>query len=656
MATFQENLSEPKVPGVGRSAGTTRVAQTQSSAAQVIRQVGDVLDTAFTAYEKQKIADAKQVEKDAISAGQTTATGILEQFHQGLIDVNAKVFKLREARITVIRDHGEAGAKGFDLVAGGSGEKEDQDYFSKAEEAGAPLAKPGDDPLAIAMKGITVLENQAAITAASDKLTLAQKTGEVNKEVEARETVKIANLLTDSMAPLIDASISLYEAARTPADYQELSDNVGRQLTAISIQLKSSLAQSIRGAGLEATKAANDQLKITLDNIKAIYDPTQGIQGSKASIELLNRLKATEAIDMAQAAPLVVRLRTIVGSQALSGLVNSMNAGDISLKQDVLQQLGVALRGKGKTPGEVEEAMSISQFLALQSDPDRASDLATSQKLRTNAINTAIGIASNLKLEKNSLKEDVQTFVRQSAVGLNIGLNHAISATNRDKILSSYTNANYQKNLKWLETSDPKAAGVLKRTISRFAADSITKALRNNSQFAYDSSSGQFIFEPVAGVSDPDPGSLEAVGYEEAQTGQEATPEQDDMINHMNNALRIINEYSDSDPNLKKMTETQRQELVVQTAGGVVGRDVRARGTSYITASGKQNKKAAKSIQSIVAPTSLDKEKDRVRSLFERLLPRQQRLIEETRKTIKKTGKQRRIKVDNNGKVLTGAN
>jgi len=139
MAAFSTLLKEPTVPSIGRTAGVSQGPIVQSPAAQVISAVGDVAEIAFKAFKSQKLAEAKQLEKDQTRSGQTAGIDLIEQRTQGLISESTFIAKRNQARISVFRSYGEVGMEAFDKLFEAKQEIAVQTRGDNAFEAGILL-------------------------------------------------------------------------------------------------------------------------------------------------------------------------------------------------------------------------------------------------------------------------------------------------------------------------------------------------------------------------------------------------------------------------------------------------------------------------------------------------------------------------------------
>jgi hypothetical protein len=636
MATFSTLLTEPTAPSVGRAAGASQGPIVQSSGAQIISGLGDIASTAFKAFKSQKLAEAKKLEADQTRSGQTAGIDLIEQRNQGTINESTFIAKKNQARIAVFRSYGDVGMEAFDKLFETKPEIAVQTRGDNAFEAGLSTTIPGESREDVMTRGYDIIANTSRTARLTDQLQLAIKTKTSNDITQTQYAVGIANSLTNGMGAFIPKVAALYAAAETSEDLIKLSEQVGGQIKELEVNFKAALSRGIQGAGEVATKAAYAQLEFTLGALKDITDPKEGIVGSKSSIELLAKLSAIGEIELNEAAPLIVRLRKVVGSSALGVIAQHLTLGDINskLQGKMYEQLDTALRGQGVSGADLKEAMTIAEFLSIHSDPERVNDYATNKTVRTNALSVSIGMIRGVKLTNKSSEQDSDTFVRQAAVGLRIGTDHVITGDNRQKILEAYTDSSFLQNIKALDKINPKAAGILRRSVSRFSADSLKKGFANNDLLVYDPSSQTIVFQSIEGPSGINI-SMEAVGID--TSGDPGKIESDKTAAtrvHMNRALDAINDNADADPILSSMSSTQRIESVVRAVSALLSRDIRAKGTSFTSDIGKKGDTQA--INRIVSPTNRDLEKDKISTLFKRLQPVVQKMTATKKEDIRK--------------------
>ena len=632
MASFQETLKESSVPGIGGSSGVTQAPKpVDQTAAIAFKGLTNIVKLAFDAFEESEKRDLLEGEKEDIRFGLTTAANRVEELNQGKISLETFQYKKTQDRILVAR-RGEKALDAYDNFYGEPFLTGIADDDAAAVERGR-LEVPSNATLEEAREaGYKAIISDNALNAAVKELELAEKTGKANETVLERGAVNVANAISNKFSPFIDQATTLITSTKSGPDYIKLVKEIIPTIQGLQIQAEQALTRGLpKNISLKAKEDAIKHLDLGFRAVKKLIDTEEGPVSAAASLGLLKMLTAQAGLSAAVAAPTILSIRQTVGEAGLPVLLQHLTMGDVTFTEVMKTELSAALRqaDPGLTQTKIDKALSIVEFINLNRDPDDPKKVyGDDADKRMSAVNVALGLTKGAKLEPNSSKQDIRTFTAQVALALNIGIDHTAIAENRGKILKIHSDTTFENNLKQLDKLNSEASALIRRTVSRFSADTLRKYFRDNDEFVYNAEKGEVVFEAVVTPrgEEAEQTELEGVGVTPAPK-LEANEEQAKQIALMNIALKNFDTHASVDKALKNMSSIERKEMVISALESLVGRKILSRKSDWMSNVGKKAPEAQDAIkkrglQRTDRENKADREKDRVLTLFESALPK----------------------------------
>ena len=641
MATFQENLAEQALPvnprRLSSRSSAVSAASDTSGAAQLATGVAQVASVGLQAFLAKEVIDKEEAGIVATKKGMDAAADIKMRAEQGLISPATKTYLLRQAETELIKGSTPREAAsvlaGFRAATNTQADKQDETDFDVFVKLGKTVqTDPNETEEDQANRGavMATLNAKLAADAVALETTIAQE--ERAEKFDLNSAHASALNVASLASPIIQASLHLFGNVRTQAELEQLMGPVTSELKAFMQNSMNTLNELMLKAGVRgpAQNSAREQLAAHLKPLENIFDSKNGVQGVQAMTDFLKAVTDNTQLDIIATAPMAFRLQTFLGPTGIGSLAASIVNGDTTVAEGLLGEIESIMRTRGTFSKEnVNEVFSIQRFLLTHTDPEQAAELNTSQSARSAGVNLALDIVKRFNLDETSTETDIETFARQTAVGLVIG-DKAHSPANRDALLNAYTSAGFKKNLDHIKKTNPDLAGRLERSISRYAASSIDKGLRRdvNKNIRFNPQEGQFVWEPPSvrfGAKtdssskaqeerDRRAGAKIALG-EDVDEGRTAADNA--TILHLNKALLAIVENK-SDKRLDKMSEAERVELVVQVTASIQNRQLLAHGTSYRTEGKPATADQKAAVSSILRPTTRDRQRDSIKSVFDR--------------------------------------
>lgn len=615
MATFQQSLSDVKVPAVGAATGTTSQPVVAGTAAMAINAITGAINTAVPLIDKAQGIEAFQTTQKA-------AFELVQQHDQGHISDTTYRRMKKELAITHFstfdrkpEEVNKALVSTFGMNPVERQESTQANFYESMLLAGAAIVPNGSDEQKY-LEGIKL--KQVETKALTLRLQLDQ--AKVAKTVNDAEQISMAGQYIDSVAePLFalqQSIIDISKDVRTGEDEKRFFSTITEGFNRAIADFSSAANQGLQGLGDAAVTSGRKRIDYLKEEFREVIDPENGVRGVISKIQFMKLMNANTALSIAETAPLVNRLSKLIGSRALSVIVAEMQAGNIDLGSAVRTELEALVKvGKLEKEGK---AFSILDFIQANRRPEDAAKFLESKTARTNALSIGVNMKRDIAITPESSQADRDTYVRQSAFVAHLGIRYVKSPDNRKTLLEAMGNEGNLIKMRILNDTEPKKAGIIARSDMRFAMNTLREvALESRGRIRFDLNTHQLEFVGQKGKIPVKPGEESVFDFPEA-TGEKETPREILIRENGNAALALLNNMSSFDPRFSKLSENDQRSIVIESMGAItgIGKDILVEGqeiTMLKTATDKQ--KAA--ITSIVAPTENDLNSDRMSSVFE---------------------------------------
>jgi hypothetical protein len=615
MATFQQSLSDVKVPAVGAATGATTRAGTASTAAMAINAITGAINTALPLIDKE-------MGRNAYQTTQKAAFKLIQEHDQGLInDVTFRTAKKQLAieHFSTFDRKPEEVQKAL-VSAFGANPVERQEKvtatFADNMLLQGSVVNPGGTDEEKIDAGIQLNQDKikAEASALAIKAATAARTATDNEQMTLAG--RYVSTVAEPLGAVMQGAIDLAGNVTTPEQEKEFFGRITNDANQIIADFERVALQGLQGLGSKGFKEGIDRIKTAKDSFKAIFDPKTGVRGVTSKLEFLKKIKADTELDLIDAAPLVNRLHTLIGSQALSVIVANMVKGKIEFGAAIRTQLEGLLDVQGVTGEKKTKALSIIDIMRIHRDPDKTSEFLTDKNKRSAALAVSTDMINSIPLTKESSQADKDTFTRQSAAAMHLAIRYVRTPGNRKTFLDTVGSESYAKKLSELAKTDSKSAGILGRSAMRFGIGAVREALNESSRIRYNLQSGQLEFQESKIKTTPS-----QVGTLGAEVDEGPIKEEEaQIIENGNRALDLLDKYALYDERFSnveftKMGGKDRRDIVIHTIGNVTGKGdkILLEEQKFETAFTKSQTTGARNI---VKPSISELENDRVTSVF----------------------------------------
>ena len=614
MATFQQSLSDVKVPAIGTAAGSASQPVVAGTAANAINAITGAINTAVPLIDKAQGTKAFQTTQKA-------AFELVQQHDQGHISDTTYRRMKKELAITHFstfdrkpEEVNRALVSTFGQNPVERQESTQANFYESMLLAGSAIVPNGSDEEKY-IEGIKL--KQVETKALTLRLQLDQT--KIAKGITDAEQINRTGQYIDSLAePLFALQQSIIDASkdvRTGEDEKRFFTTITEGFNRAIADFSSAANQGLQGLGDAAVTSGRKRIDYLKEEFKEVIDPENGVRGVISKIQFMKLMNTNTALSIAETAPLVNRLSKLIGSRALSVIVANMQTGNIDLGAAVRTELEALVKvGKLEKEGK---AFSILDFIEANRRPEDAAKFLKSKTARTNALNIGVDMKRDIAITPDSPQEDRDTYVRQSAFVAHLGIRYVKSPDNRETLLEAMGNEGNLTKMRILNKIEPKKAGIIARSDMRFAMNTlreVTGDSRGRIRFNLET----HLLEFVGGKGEISTVESET-GVLSAGTGTAPISERETLlIKNGNTALSLLNNMSSFDPRFSKLSKNDQRSLVIESMGAItgIGKDILVEGQDF---SGKDettdDQKAA--ITSIVAPTENDLNSDRMSSVFE---------------------------------------
>ncbi len=615
MATFQQSLSDVKVPAVGAATGATTRAGTASTAAMAINAITGAINTAVPLIDKE-------MGRNAYQTTQKAAFKLIQEHDQGLInDITFRTLKKQLAieQFSTFDRKPEEVQKALVSAFGANPierqEKTEATFMETMLLEGSALIPQGTDEQKVDA-GIQLNQdkNKAAASALAIKAATAARTATDNEQMTLAG--RYVSTVAEPLGAVMQGTIDLLGNVTTPKQAEEVFGRITNEANQLIADFERVALKGIQPLGPKGFKEGLDRIKAVKDQFKSILDPVHGVRGVTSKLEFLKKIKADTELSLIDAAPLVNRLHTLIGSHALSVIVASISNRRAEFGATLRTQLEGLLDVQGVTGKKKTQALSIMDIMRIHRDPDKTSEFLTDKNKRSAALAVSTDMINSIPLTKESSQADKDTFTRQSAAAMHLAIRYVRTPGNRKTFLDTVGSESYAKKLSELAKTDSKSAGILGRSAMRFGIGAVREALNESSRIRYNLQEGQLEFQESKIKTTPSQYGTEGAEVEAGpMTSQEAQ-----IIENGNRALDLLDKYALYDERFSNLEFTKmggkaRRDIVIHTIGNVTGKGdkILLEEQKFETAFTESQTTGARNI---VKPSNSELENDRIPSVF----------------------------------------
>jgi len=616
MATFQQSLSDVTVPAVGSTKGSASQVVYPGNTANAINAVSRTIDLVVPILEKEQGLDA-------FRNTQKAAFELIQQHDQGLISSITFRRMKKELAIEHFTTFDRAPSSVNEALVSAFG----ANPVERQEKTTATVTEN------MILKGSVVFPNgtdaekeQAGLQLEADALKAVQadvaiRQANASKSASDNEQMTLAARYVGAVAEptwaVMQGLIDLSRDVVTTADEEAFFGKIAQDSRVVLADFERVALQGLQGLGSKGFKEGIDRIKAIKDSFTALLDPTTGVRGVASKLEFLKLVKAKTELQLIESAPLVNRLHTLIGSNALSVIVANMAQGKIEFGKAIRTQLeGLLSMGTDVLPGVTgekrEKALNLLDVMNMYRDPDKTSEYLINKDTRSAGLSVATDMINAIPITKDSSKAEKNTFIRQSAAAMHLATRFVRTPENRKLFLDTIDTESYAKKLSELAKTEPKMAGILARSAMRFGIGALRESMNESSRIRYDTQSRQLEF-----VTSPIETTPSVTGTLSAEVGGGPMTQQEALIiENGNRSLDLLDKYAIYDERFNRMSENQRRDLVIQTIGHVTGKGntILLKGQDFKEEFDNNQRAGA---NSVVNPSDSDRAKDRIVSPFE---------------------------------------
>jgi hypothetical protein len=586
MATFQENLSELQVPGVGHIPSGSTVRAQPSALAQGISAFAPLVGIGLKLFEESVSREAINAANDGILnilAEKEQSPGSFSQTKQdtSLVQLNVQLAKAYpddlEAINTVFKQHTGRVPLSAKVSA-------DFDKNQKNTAMGSAFF-PNMSPAEQAEKGEEIINNlkrlevnSAEVLAQTRKETLktTQTAAELKTKIAGQRSFAM-NIYSDIykvQSLVADGILSGLSQLSPEGDVVLLRETAGK-MNEMVIAGRNKLGKTI--AGMDAviqTEIFELYDKDTSARLK-LYDAKEGPLAVEHAQTLIKYFEAQRETRLELVAPRVLEMKALLGERGIAGIAAILQAGNKVLIEPAMNELETLLLTMPRADKvAVKKAFGILQALRANSNPLSTQQELDPKKAAEYNMNQMDSYAGDIHGGEKP-NTNLDNWSRETASLLTV-VTKMVLPHNKATALEHLKKAGTQSALKVLSKSNPDQARYIQGASTDIAFRVVTEMARNAKDASTASAPFAIGYLPKQGIwkieekpDTGDPGPMQGVDTQL----EYPSDSQRQLAIAANNALDVAVSMKYLDPVFAKMPDLQYKELIVRSTQALTGKN-----------------------------------------------------------------------------------